>query len=335
MAQDESFVSTKIGQLWMTGMSQCLTDITKASSGHQGTRATYWQSSMSTSAGDSTDDASFYDLDIQLVSANDAFDRNTDYYLYIKIPQDQNYDYILNVRLMKRDDEGKTYYQNIKEIEVLKGGSGQYVYNVVLFEDPTDGDKIKVAIAQDYTGGTLSAGVLYRKITGRKVDYLMGNGTASGVVVANYNDIQMTATWKREAGEHFAVFEFVFRPIEEDFCDIVFQMQRDASDYNTQTQNDDGTITYGRIIDINNPNFEYHLYKLVNLISGIDGATSLDQIGIWGRPGLPMSINGEEIFIPKRGYYELDTLPITSISVVPEGPEDFFTLDYRYTPSEE
>lgn len=328
MAQDVSNKSNVIGQYRFAGATACRTDISNKA------KTEYWFSNMNSEAIETTS-ASFRDLDIK-VDVNDAFDRDTDYYLWVKIPQDMNYDYSLDVRLMKRDetDETKIYYQNLKQVSILKGGSGQGVYTVVLFEDPTDGDEIKASIAVAPTNvstGPFNAGTLYKIEQDHVMHYYMGRGGTSKVEVTNFNDIEMAATWRHDTGEYFGVFEFIFRPIEEDFCDIVFQMVRDATDYNVQIQDDDGEIVYGRYID--KDKVEFKLYKLTNLVETITGSDEipLDQIGIWSHPGLPMAINGEEVFVPMRGYYELDTIPIESIAVVADGVEDFFTLDYRYT----
>lgn len=329
MAQGVSDKSNIVGQYRFAGASSCRTDISSKS------RAEYWYANMNSEAVETTS-ASFRDLDIK-VDVNDAFDRETDYYLWIKIPQDLNYDYSIDVKLMKRDedDETKIYYQNLKQISILKGGSGQGVYTVVLYEDPTDSNEIKADIAiapNNVSTGPFENGVLYKTEQDHVMHYWKGKGGTSKVEVTNFNDIEMAASWRHDTGEYFGIFEFVFRPIEEDFCDIVFQMVRDASDYNIQTQDDNtGEIVYGRYID--KDKVEYKLYKLTNLVGSIAGNDDipLDQIGVWSHPGLPMSINGEEVYVPMRGYYELDTIPIESIAMVADGVEDFFTIDYRYT----
>ena len=325
MAQDVSDKSNVIGQYRFAGVSSCRTDISSKA------KAEYWFANMNSEAVETTS-ASFRDLDIK-VDVNSAFNREKDYYLWVKIPQDLNYDYSIDVRLMKRDetDETKIYYQNLKQITILKGGSGQGVYTVVLYEDPTDANEVKADIAIDPANpstGPFDAGVLYKTVENRVTHYWKGKGGTSREEVVAFNDIDMTASWRHDTGEYFGIFEFVFRPIEEDFCDIVFQMVRDASDYSTQSQDDDGNIIYGRYID--KDKVEFKLYELTNLVDTISGGIPLDQIGVWSHPGLPMSINGEEVFVPMRGYYELDTLPIESLAMVADGVEDFFSIDYRY-----
>ena len=36
--------------------------------------------------------------------------------------------------------------------------------------------------------------------------------------------------------------------------------------------------------------------------------------------------HGEEVYVPMRGYYELDTIPIESIAMVADGVDDFFEV---------
>lgn len=56
----------------------------------------------------------------------------------------------------------------------------------------------------------------------------------------------------------------------------------------------------------------------------------IKKIGVWGRPGLAMAINGQKIEIGPSGVFEFEGLDITSFGVFAEGVEDKFVVDYQY-----
>lgn len=322
MAGQVSSKSNHIGQFRFSSPSSCYSDISSVA------KFSYWPVAISANS-DSTDTnaASFQDLDIK-VDVNNAFDRKTDYYLWVKIPQDLFYDFNINVKLMKRDTDNIIYYQNLKYISILKGGGTSGVHNVVLFENPIS-KSIQVEISQNDSGKYID-GVLYKKTTNNITEYRLGQSGGKYVKVENYNDTLMTESWRHDTGENFVYAQFMFRPIEEDFCDIVFELVRDATDYNIQSVDEEsGSIIYGRIID--SSKCEFKLFKMNNLVQQISNGIPLDQIGIWSHPGLPMCINGEEVFVGVHNYYELDTIPIESISIAADDMEDFFTIDYRFS----
>ena len=107
------------------------------------------------------------------------------------------------------------------------------------------------------------------------------------------------------------------------------QLMINAEDYNIQNVGAGG-IEYGRKLDINK--VKTTIYQVSNLVPQMNPNGKLDKIGVWGHSGLLMVINGEEIRIGPSGYYELDSLPVSTFGVVaPTGDySNMFTVDYQY-----
>lgn len=110
-----------IGQLRFRGEGTCVSTVPSSKS--------YKNISMTGSS--NTDDTSFRDIRI---TTNSPMVRDTDYYLYVKIPQDMNYNLTFNIKLTKREAQGGTEeYQFLKNISIPRGGSATNVYTVVLY----------------------------------------------------------------------------------------------------------------------------------------------------------------------------------------------------------
>lgn len=78
---------------------------------------------------------SSYQKDVSLsLSDGTAFEQGKDYYAFIKIPQDLNYDIELTLKLIKDTDDEKANYQYLRTIEIPRGGTGQDSETVVLYE---------------------------------------------------------------------------------------------------------------------------------------------------------------------------------------------------------
>lgn len=101
--------------------------------------------------------------------------------------------------------------------------------------------------------------------------------------------------------------EFIFTPLS-DFPALVFELQREARDYNKEARCP--IIAYLEISEVIN-------YKTAA------GATPLCKIGVQSHPGLLMCINGEEIRIGRTGIYELKdgVIRTTFFSVVHSAEE--------------
>lgn len=279
--------------------------------------------------GEDVESASFRDV---VITTTSAMMRNTDYYLYVKIPQDMNYNLTFNIKLIKQELAGaETQYQFLKNITIPRGGSGTNVYNVALYQ--TASGEVRAMIPEPYVAGAQNVqNYLYRDSnTG---NYYLGNGNTTYTPTQNYNDLMVTASWIRQTGENFGYAEIVFRPVEDNFSQIILEMVRTAEDYNIQSEDASGTTLYGRFVPLES--LDYKLYALTNLVNDINPNGSLSRIGVWGHSGLLMAINGEEIRVGASNYYELDNiLPVTSLGIVADGYDDNFSIDYQYEITQE
>lgn len=274
--------------------------------------------------GEDTESASFTDV---VINTSSALMRDVDYYLYVKIPQDLNYNLTFNIKLIKQELSGaETQYQFLKNITIPRGGNGINVYNVVLYQT-IDGD-VKAMIPEPYIAGSQNIRN-YLYLDSSTGNYYLGNGNTTYTPTQNYNDLMVTASWIRQSGDNFGYAEIVFRPVEDNFSQIVLEMVRTAEDYNIQSEDSSGETLYGRIVPLDA--FDYKLYALTNLVNDINPNGSLSRIGVWGHSGLLMAINGEEIRVGASNYYELDNiLPVTSLGIVADGYDDNFSIDYQY-----
>ena len=307
-------MSAQIGQYRFRGAGTCVTEVESSKS--------YKPVSMTGSAG--TDDTSFQDIRIDTSS---PLVRDTDYYLYVKIPQDMNYNLTFNIKLTKQEQQGGTEeYQFLKQITIPRGGSAANTYNVVLYN--TSENKARAMIPHTYRSGTQNIkDDLYWDAVSNA--YYLGNGNTTYTRTQEYNDIVMTASWIHQAGNYFGYAEIVFRPVEDNFSEITIEMVRTAEDYNIQGVDQNNETIYGRYIPLDT--FEYTLYSLTNLVNDINPNGTLDRIGVWSHPGLLMAVNGEEIRVGKSGLWEIDgILPIKSLGIVAVDYKDQFSIDFMY-----
>lgn len=301
----------QIGQYRFSGSSQCLTDVSAS--------LTKGYASVNTSEGDGT----FKDLQVKY---NGEFSPEKDYYLYMKIPQNMNYDYTFTLKLMRENDT--TSYQYLDTITIPKGGNGNNAYNVVLYAIPgTSPEQVKAMIPNVYNSEDESVlDELYLDAASGR--YYVGIAEGAYEQIIDYNDMFMDALWRYEFGDYYGWFELTFRPINTGFTRLVLEMTRTGTDWNIQ--NGDGS--FGRLINVND--VEVKLSEMTNLVGSIHANGTLSKIGVWGHPDLMMAINGETIRVGRSGYYEFDTIPIESIGIVARGFEDNFTLDWMYKAEE-
>lgn len=283
------------------------------------------------------DDSTTSFLDVEIVPPTGVkFAKNNDYYLRVKVPQNMNYVMGFNIKLVKQETNTTFVYQFVRNVTIDRGGSGVGSYKAVLYGYPIDdpNQTIDIALPLLYDSNIPSEeGKIYYQEVSKKRTYYLGNSDGSYTKTYDINEISVSPTWRDEDTASFGVFELAFRPIE-DFETIVLEMVRTTEDYSIQNVID-GKNVYGRLVDIdkikNDPE-GITLYHLNNLVDYMNPGGSLIHIGIWGRPGLPMSINGEEIHIGPSGFYEIDSIPIDSIGMI-VGDNDFsknFTIDYMY-----
>lgn len=316
-------MANQIGQIRYTG-SGCLTNLNA--------KAALVQTSVGTEDSTST---SFQDV---MITPNGGgnFNKYTDYYLKVGIPQDVNYDMSFNIKLIKNANAASTY-QFLKKVSVPKGGTGENNYKVVLYSQNDNNVEAMIPLSyRDANGDPLSNFVpnkiYYDKVT-RK--YYIGISATTAVQTTKVNEVTITASWKTtNAALAIATFEVVFRPVEDVFTGILLEMERTPEDYTIQNIVDNKTV-FGRVVNISKVNAQ--LYYLKNLVPEEYQKNGLSRIGIWGRPGLVFVVNGEGLRIGPSSYYELDVLPITSLGIVAEDKnyKDNWTLDYTYSSAKE
>lgn len=304
----------QIGQYRFSGAGSCLNDISGGD-----LKKDY--ASVNTSEGDGT----FKDLQVKY---DKGFSPDKDYYLYMKIPQNMNYDYAFTLKLMRESESDTVSYQYLDTITIPKGGNGNNAYNVVLYAIPgSSPERIKAMIPNIYDNGVESiVDELYLDSANNK--YYVGTADGAYEHIVDYNDMYMDALWHYELGKYYGWFELTFRPTTSGFTRLVLEMTRTGIDWNIQ--NADGS--FGRLIDVND--VEVKMSEINNLVNSIHANGTLSKIGIWGHPELIMAINGETIRVGRSGYYEFDTIPIESIGVVARDFNDNFTLDWMYREEE-
>lgn len=115
-----------------------------------------------------------------------------------------------------------------------------------------------------------------------------------------------------------------------DYDYIILELDRVLIDYQKNEVSSTSTAK-GRILQVG----ELSLFKIQNLVSGYLNQTyptlkSLTKVGIQGRSGLLMCINGEQIRIGKSGVYEINNgMKINSLGFIPT-QNDFFLVDFEY-----
>lgn len=289
------------------------------------------------------DETNFKDLQI---APRGGFLADQDYLVEIKIPQDMNYSYTFELMLVKSDGSLTEDFQYIKTLKLSQGGTGSNIHDVVLYETSTG--EIAAMVPLEYQGDNYGAYELDLIYVDKINDlYYRGNADGTATVISEYNHTQIAASWKEDMGQFYGFFQFAFRPILSGFTHLLFRTVRTAIDYNIQKVNEKGQVELGRQIKLEDVDFR--VYTMNNLIPRMTTITdTLSRIGVWSHPDLLMMVNGEEIRITANGYYELDVLPITSLSIAAKSAneeilddngestgetydyQDFFTIDYEY-----
>lgn len=316
-------MSYQVGQYRFEGKDSCLTDLT--SSMKLGYRAS------DTSGGSFSDVMLRYDA---------GFNVDTDYYVKIKVPQDMNYDITFNVKLFKKSSLDTNEYQWLKQVSVQRSGSGTSSYRVVLYNKldssniPCDPDDVAVGIPTEYSSSAKSTfNALYYDEANDK--YYIGTSTGGYKDMdaiaspAQYNDMFITASWDSsfEDTDSDTYFEFVFRPLESGFTDLVLEMVRTSDDYNIKSHDSDGNTVYGRVVPTDQVTYE--VAQLTDLMEVI-GRSPFTKMGVWGHSGMIMAINGQEIKVGPSGFYELTAIPTKSLGIVAHDYSENFSVDYTY-----
>lgn len=252
------------------------------------------------------------------------------YFLSIPIPQDLNYDMTFAVKLFNATSKS---YQYLKSFTVSKGGDGANAKLIALYEDLKG--ETKVAFPLDYhatDAGDMSK--IYVDTTGATDKYYLYNGS-SYEATTKVNAVNLSQSWLESSSTGFVTLEALFTPVEDGFSGILLEMSRIPEDYSIVSGTD-----YGRVVDIAKIRSKVGVSEVDGIVRSVSnlvsstGAASLSRIGVWGRPGLPLAVNGEEIHIGPSGYYEQDVVPVTSFGVVSTSINDNWTMDYMYSTTE-
>ena len=337
--------TTSIGQLRYSNTDQCYTTTSYKDSGSSGDEQT------GASLQYYIDESNYADLEIAL--DNGSFDRNTDYYVKLDLPQSINYDYTFTIKLCKSDSSGTSgnvstdteYYQYLKTFTVPKGAATSTAHRVALYAMNLDAEASSVKamcpieVSNMPTTNIIPGSLYYDTINNI---YYLGISTTECRPTTKINSTFLTESWKQDMVKGaYKSIEMVFRPVVDGMNYIKIQMTRTTQDslitsIITQPSND-GTsghdvnngkqiTSQGRAIQLEDVG--YKLYELNNLVPS--DLSSLSRIGVWSHSGLLMAVNGEEIRVGASGYYELAVLPVTSLGIVAQGYQDNWTVDYEY-----
>lgn len=252
------------------------------------------------------------------------------YFLSIPIPQDLNYDMTFAVKLFNTTSKS---YQYLKSFTVNSGAAKTNVKLVALYEDLKGETKVDFPLDYNATdAGDISK--IYVSKAGAASKYYLYNGS-SYEATDKVNAVSLNKSWLESSSTSFVTLEALFTPVEDNFSGILLEMSRTPEDYTIVSGTD-----YGRVVDITKIRSKVGVSEVDGIVRSLTdlisdtGTSSLSRIGVWGRPGLPLSVNGEEIHIGPSGYYEQDVVPVTSFGVFSISINDNWTMDYMYNTAE-
>lgn len=156
----------------------------------------------------------------------------------------------------------------------------------------------------------------------------------------NKNSIDLLPSWNIDIEDSIRqqyVVGFTSHYYRSVFDSILLEMEHDAEDYNIVTEvtdaNQETRLILGRFLNTADEadHMEVTIYKLEDIVtSDLQDKGIIKKMGIWGRPGLPFMINGEQILIPSSGMIELEGIDITSVGAYAKDNNDRFVIDYQY-----
>ena len=288
------------------------------------------------------------------------------YYMKLSIPQDTNYNTILNLKLCAENssndfDINFNKFQQIKRLIVpnTEGISDLYS-DVILFDYTTNNPTITVTDADipiNFNGSIYGDQLYYNEAdSDHPYKYCLAGTTAtsatwtaSELVDVNYSKYNLLQGWKLEEQNNndqiqnsIKNYYFVFSPkynLTDAYKYLWLEVvhENDQVQFSTQTQHYDG-----KTIPLNDVQATF--YKINNLLpktekgigpikSGID---TLNNIAITAPENWVCVINGEEVRIGPSGQYKIDDFEITSLGIVGWLPDESeanwkgFVIDYGY-----
>lgn len=156
----------------------------------------------------------------------------------------------------------------------------------------------------------------------------------------NKNSINLLPSWNVDIEDSIRqqyAIGFASHYYQSVFDSILLEMEHDIEDYDIITEvtdvNQETRLVLGRFLNTADEadHMEVAIYKLEDIVaSDLQGKGIIKKMGIWGRPGLPFIINGEQILIPSSGMIELEGIDITSVGAYAKDNNDRFVIDYQY-----
>lgn len=258
------------------------------------------------------------------------------FYVDMSIAPDGIGDTVYSLKLINKDEwgveqtkEGKEElnFETIASFTVPKTSmSGAEAVGVSLYvpagEDKTYSPVVgRIKSDPDDTKGTLS----------------LENGVlkdASGQIISYHNDIYLLPTWQTEIPEGIRYEYSSFAGSKYNggnFDAFLLEIQRGEVDKTVATEAN-GRRVMGRFLNVSDSEanlLDVKVSQITKILPSVKN-TTIKQIGVWGRSGLPLILNGEEVKIGPSGYFELKNFDLVSIGVLANGSEDKFTIDYLY-----
>lgn len=138
----------------------------------------------------------------------------------------------------------------------------------------------------------------------------------------------VTTSWRASNSEDaYGIFDITFRPLVGTFDRVCAEIVREAIDEQVSFS-DTGK---GRQLGVVESDCSLKIVNdLVPTLKSNGGMSSITKIGVWGRPGLLMCINGEPIRVGNSGFYEQDSVEVETLGVVVNNNDwsNNFTIDY-------
>ena len=262
-----------------------------------------------------TDDSSILSTDMFFIELSlSPFSMDTKYTLKLVNHEKPYGDY----EVIERFSIGAAKNSSLESVKIVLYCSNEE-------ESLAEKKKFKIAIVDDGNPGEFAAPIV-------SVD--MFNG------LENKNSIDLLPSWNIDIEDsirqQYSV-GFASHYYRSVFDSILLEMEHDTEDYDTITEVTDanqGTkLVLGRFLNTADEadHMEVAIYKLEDIVaSDLQGKGIIKKMGIWGRPGLPFMINGEQILIPSSGMIELEGINITSVGAYAKDNNDRFVIDYQY-----
>lgn len=250
--------------------------------------------------------------------------------------------YTLKLVSSKEKDSGFKHFEVLKKFKVSNYTSSELKpVKVALYcstnkrQDYAVRNKFKIALVDEPNNGVLGAGYMTLEQLNNTFNYK--------------NIVEILPSWiaevKLDAKESYS--SFVSSNYHEAIFDsLLLEIDRTESEKTivTSTKEELGvpskyTYILGHRLNVKeNPEedldetepdqLDLKLYQIHKILP--EQNQVIKKIGVWGRPGLAMAINGQKIEIGPSGVFEFEGLDITSFGVFAEGIEDKFVVDYQY-----